>query len=481
MTTYLSRLVDRTLGRALVVQPIIAPRFSQGPELPAEGWITEATGVAPPPPPGETSAASPAPARPEPPASLLRPAGIPGEEVGPPPPLAGLRDERDSPPPAVAAPVVHPWQAPGERLPASPEGPAPEHGVSSTVTVGAEVPVIVPAIAPAPVAEAGEKPRAERPAAPSPVHLVEVEHVHRVEVEPVRRVEEHGEAPRVRPVAGLDRPSQPFPATPQVAQAAPVPAPAAQREPLPRLVGSDVAPAARPEIREHPANGPVSSSSHVVSVERLAASSPVVSGRDEPPVERVPRLAPAVAATGSALAATARTHQAVEGVAARPSTPALSAPPALSVPAIEAAPPAQIVRQPEVTRPGRSPSPVSVAIPQGNAREPSPVRAPARALPERPAPPAPVAAVAAVAAVPPALVGRTPRGPVATRAAGVERGSGRAEARAAAAPGQAPVIRVHVGRIDVRAVASAPAPAAPTAPTGPRLTLSEYLEKQRRS
>ena len=44
MSTYLSRLVDRTLGRAPLVRPIVAPRFGRGPEFAAQTWVSEEIG-----------------------------------------------------------------------------------------------------------------------------------------------------------------------------------------------------------------------------------------------------------------------------------------------------------------------------------------------------------------------------------------------------------------------------------------------------
>ncbi len=63
MSSYLSRLVDRTLGRAPVVQPILAPRFGRGPDLPAEGWAAEAVREAPTTRDGDPTSRAPAPVR----------------------------------------------------------------------------------------------------------------------------------------------------------------------------------------------------------------------------------------------------------------------------------------------------------------------------------------------------------------------------------------------------------------------------------
>jgi hypothetical protein len=80
----------------------------------------------------------------------------------------------------------------------------------------------------------------------------------------------------------------------------------------------------------------------------------------------------------------------------------------------------------------------------------------------------------------PASVPAAPRGsPRFSRPTSEEKGR-LADAARAPVAGQVPVIRVHVGRIDVRAVvppSSSPVPAS----TPPRLTLSEYLEKQGQS
>lgn len=158
---------------------------------------------------------------------------------------------------------------------------------------------------------------------------------------------------------------------------------------------------------------------------------------------------------------TRETHVVVERVVNEAGTP----------PARAAATPAAATPSPPATRP--PPPPGAAANGPARATRPVPIDDSIRA-----AAVAPARRAADAAAVPHPAAPRPAPATVAAAAAGTARRAAAPSLAPAAAPAPLPPIEVTIGRVEIRAVAPAAAPARPVRAGGPRLSLDDYLRQR---